>query len=51
MAMPSSWRFLMIIICLFLVASVAIGAYQLATTPDQVLGIGFRGLPESQFPR
>jgi hypothetical protein len=49
--MPTSWKFLMIVICVFLVASVAIGAYRLMTTPDQVLGIGFQGLPKSQFPR
>ena len=49
--MPASWKFLMIIICIFLIASVAIGSYRLATTPDEVLGIGFQGLPKSQFPR
>ena len=41
----------MIVICIFLFASVAIGAVRLMTTPDQVLGIGFQGLPKSQFPR
>ncbi|MBK5110799.1 MAG: hypothetical protein JJE10_05445 [Thermoleophilia bacterium] len=49
--MPTSWRFLMIVICIFLIASVAIGAVNLLTTPDQILGIGFEGLPKSQFPR
>ncbi len=41
----------MIVICIFLIASVAIGTVRLVTTPDQVFGIGFQGLPESQFPR
>lgn len=41
----------MIVICLFLVASVVIGAVQLATTPNEVFGNNFEGLPKSEFPR
>ena len=49
--MPAHWRILMLVICLFLVASVAIGAYKLASTPTEILGAGFQGLPKSEFPR
>lgn len=42
---------MMVVICLFLVASVVIGAIQLATTPTEVFGPDFTGLPKSQFPR
>lgn len=41
----------MIVICLSLVASVAIGTVKLVTTPDEILGSGFQGIPESEFPR
>ncbi len=41
----------MIVICLALVASVAIGGIRLATTPDEILGSGFQGLPKTEFPR
>lgn len=41
----------MIVICLFLVASVAIGTVKLVTAPDEILGAGFQGIPKSEFPR
>jgi len=41
----------MIVICLFLVASVAIGAVKLVSTPNEILGAGFRGIPKTEFPR
>lgn len=41
----------MIVICVFLLASVVIGAAKLATTPTEILGAGFQGLPRSEFPR
>ena len=41
----------MIVICLLLVASVAIGTVKLVTTPDEVLGSGFQGISETEFPR
>lgn len=40
----------MIVLCLFLVASVVIGTIQLATTPTEMFGPDFRGLPKSEFP-
>lgn len=41
----------MILTCVFLVASVVIGTIKLTTTPDEILGAGFRGIPKSEFPR
>lgn len=41
----------MIVICLFLVASVIIGSIQLASTPTELFGPGFEGLPKQEFPR
>lgn len=41
----------MVVICLFLVASVVIGAIQIATTPTEVFGANFEGLPRQEFPR
>lgn len=41
----------MIVITLFLVASVVIGAIQLASTPTEIFGAGFEGLPKQEFPR
>lgn len=41
----------MIVICLFLVASVAIGSYRLLSTPTEIFGADFRGLPKQEFPR
>ncbi len=31
-----------------LLASIAIASYRLATTPNEILGDGFRGLPAKQ---
>lgn len=41
----------MIVICLFLVASVAIGTIQLLSTPTEIFGADFEGLPNQKFPR
>lgn len=41
----------MIVICLFLVASVVIGTIKLTSTPDEKLGYNFQGIPKSEFPR
>ncbi len=41
----------MIVICVFLVASVTIGAIQLLTTPNEIFGTDFQGLPKQEFPR
>jgi hypothetical protein len=35
----------MVILLVCLVASIVIAAVQLATTPEEILGAGFRGLP------
>ena len=49
--MPGHWRILMLVICVFLFASVGIGIVKLATTPTEILGAGFQGLPKTEFPR
>lgn len=41
----------MIVICVFLVASIAIGVVQLLTTPTEIFGTEFEGLQEQEFPR
>ena len=35
----------MVILLVCLVASIVIAAIRLATTPEEILGLGFRGLP------
>ncbi len=37
----------MIVLVVCLVASMAIAAVRLATTPEETIGAGFRGLPRS----
>jgi hypothetical protein len=43
--MPAIWKVGMVILIACLVASMAIAIYRLATTPTEILGDGFRGLP------
>lgn len=43
--MPREWKIGIIVLVLCLVASMAIAIYRLATTPTEILGTGFRGLP------
>ena len=43
--MPAVWKVLMIVLVACLLASIAIAAVKLATTPEEILGDGFRGLP------
>ncbi|HEV7483126.1 MAG TPA: hypothetical protein VGO13_08495 [Solirubrobacterales bacterium] len=43
--MPSIWKAGMVVLIVCLVASMAIAIYRLATTPEEILGDGFRGLP------
>jgi hypothetical protein len=46
--MPSLWKAAMAILVVCLLASMAIAAYRLATTPTEILGDGFRGVrPEA----
>jgi len=48
---PLNWKIMMLVICLFLVASVTIGVIRMTTTPTEMFGAGFQGLPKTQFPR
>jgi hypothetical protein len=46
--MPSLWKAGMVLLVACLLASMAIAVYRLATTPTEILGDGFRGLPAKQ---
>ena len=46
--MPYLWKFGMVLLVVCLVASMVIAVYRLATTPTEILGDGFRGLPAQQ---
>lgn len=41
----------MVIITMFLCASVIIGTYRLVTTPVELFGANFEGLSQTEFPR
>lgn len=43
--MPGIWKVGMALLVACLLASMAIAVYRLATTPTEILGDGFRGLP------
>jgi hypothetical protein len=43
--MPSLWKAGMMILVVCLLASMAIAIVRIATTPTEILGDGFRGLP------
>ncbi|HKT83522.1 MAG TPA: hypothetical protein VJQ84_06760 [Solirubrobacterales bacterium] len=43
--MPGLWKIGMLVLIVCLVASMAIAIVRLATTPTEILGDGFRGLP------
>jgi hypothetical protein len=43
---PALWKVGMAILLVCLVASMAIAIVKLATTPTEILGAGFRGLPK-----
>jgi len=43
--MPLLWKVGMAVLLLCLVASMAIAVVRLTTTPTEILGDGFRGLP------
>jgi len=45
---PWIWKAGMVILVVCLIASIAIGSYRLATTPTEILGDGFRGLPAKE---
>ncbi len=44
--MPWIWKAGMVVLIACLLASMAIAIVRLATTPTEILGDGFRGLPE-----
>lgn len=46
--MPWIWKAGMVVLVACLLASIAIASYRLATTPNEILGDGFRGLPAKQ---
>lgn len=43
--MPMTWKAGMVVLIVCLVAAMAIAVVRLATTPTEILGAGFRGLP------
>ena len=43
--MPGLWKAAMLVLVVCLVAAIAIAIVRLATTPTEILGDGFRGLP------
>jgi hypothetical protein len=43
--MPGLWKVGMTVLIVCLIASMAIAIVRLATTPTEILGDGFRGLP------
>ena len=45
--MPYLWKFGMVVLVVCLVASMAIAAVRLSSTPEETIGDGFRGLPHS----
>lgn len=49
--MPSIWKAGMVVLIACLLASMAIAIFRLATTPSEILGDGFRGLPVHAQPR
>lgn len=44
--MPTLWKVGMAVLVACLLASMAIAIVRLTTTPTEILGDGFRGLPE-----
>jgi hypothetical protein len=46
--MPWIWKAGMAVLIVCLVAAMVIGVYRLATTPNEILGDGFRGLPAEE---
>ena len=49
--MPMLWKAGMAILVACLIASMAIAIVRLATTPTEILGDGFRGLPAHRSSR
>lgn len=49
--MPMLWKAGMVVLIVCLLAAMAIAVVRLATTPTEILGDGFRGLPARQAGR
>jgi hypothetical protein len=45
---PQAWKISIALLVLCLAASMVIAVVRLATTPNEILGDGFRGLPAQQ---
>ncbi len=45
------WKIGMVVLVVCLLASIAIAIVRLATTPTEILGSGFHGLPARHAPR
>jgi hypothetical protein len=48
---PALWKYGLVLLVACLLASMAIAAYRLATTPEEILGDGFRSLPAQRDAR
>jgi hypothetical protein len=48
---PTLWKAAIVLLVVCLIASMAIAIVRLATTPTEILGDGFRGLPAEQHRR
>ncbi|HWT90710.1 MAG TPA: hypothetical protein VN179_06300 [Solirubrobacterales bacterium] len=46
--MPWLWKAGMVVLVICLLASIVIASIRLATTPTEIMGDGFRGLPAKQ---
>lgn len=46
--MPFVWKASIVILVVCLLAAMVIGIVRLATTPNEILGDGFRGLPAKE---
>lgn len=49
--MPWLWKVGMVVLIVCLAASMVIAIVRLATTPTEILGDGFRGLPQKEVER
>lgn len=49
--MPGLWKFGMAVLIVCLIASMVIAIVRLTTTPTEILGDGFRGLPARDVQR
>jgi hypothetical protein len=48
---PLAWKIGMVVLVGCLLAAMAIGIVRLASTPNEILGDGFRGLPAKESQR